>query len=103
MFEASKVSRPTNIEMSGLPLKARTKPDYLAMIEPGRTSTAGKQFADGELYPIAEKLLPKLRLNAGGGFDEVSHGLPCRPQLRLALADAVAQRDIASGRVVPLG
>ncbi|MFM2059784.1 MAG: hypothetical protein RLY71_4169, partial [Pseudomonadota bacterium] len=44
----------------GLPLKARTKADYLAMIEPGRTSKTGKQFADGELYPIAEKLLSKL-------------------------------------------
>jgi hypothetical protein len=44
----------------GLPLKARTKADYLAMIEPGRRSKTGKQFADGELYPIAEKLLTKL-------------------------------------------
>lgn len=44
----------------GLPLKARTKADYLAMIEPGRTSKTGKQFADGELYAIAEKLLSKL-------------------------------------------
>ncbi|WOO31521.1 Arm DNA-binding domain-containing protein [Diaphorobacter limosus] len=41
-------------------LKARTKADYLAMIEPGRRSKTGKQFADGELYPIAEKLLSKL-------------------------------------------
>ncbi len=44
----------------GLPLKSRTKADYLAMLEPGRTSKAGKKFADGELYPIAEKLLSVL-------------------------------------------
>lgn len=41
----------------GLPLKARTKADYLAMLEPGRTSRSGKKFSDGELYPIAEKPL----------------------------------------------
>lgn len=44
----------------GLPLKARTQADYLAMIEPGRTSTTGKRFADGELYPIADKLLTNI-------------------------------------------
>lgn len=43
----------------GLPLKARTKADYLAMIEPGRVSSKGKKFADGELYPLADKLLSK--------------------------------------------
>jgi integrase len=44
----------------GLPLKARTTADYLSMIEPGRTSTTGKKFADGELCPIADKLLSKI-------------------------------------------
>jgi integrase len=44
----------------GLPLKARTQADYLAMIEPGKTSSKGKKFADGELYPLAGKLLSKL-------------------------------------------
>ncbi len=44
----------------GLPLKARTKADYLAMIEPGKTSSKGKQFADGELYSLTFKLLSKL-------------------------------------------
>ena len=44
----------------GLPLKARTKADYLAMIEPGRASSTGKKFADGELYPLAGKLLPRI-------------------------------------------
>lgn len=41
----------------GLPLKARTKADYLAMVEPGKTSKSGRKFIDGELYPIAETLL----------------------------------------------
>ncbi|MBE0548722.1 MAG: integrase family protein [Rubrivivax sp.] len=44
----------------GLALKARTKADYLAMLEPGRTSKAGKKFSDGGLFPIAERLLSKL-------------------------------------------
>ncbi|MGJ7491385.1 tyrosine-type recombinase/integrase [Variovorax sp. ZT4R33] len=44
----------------GLPLKARTKADYLAMIEPGRVSSKGKRFADGELYPLASVLLAKI-------------------------------------------
>lgn len=44
----------------GLPLKARTRADYLAMLAPGKTSSTGKKFADGELYPIAEKLMSKI-------------------------------------------
>ena len=44
----------------GLPLKARTRADYLAMLEPGRTSATGKKFADGELCPLADKLLSKI-------------------------------------------
>ena len=44
----------------GLPLKSRTRADYLAMLEPGKTSASGKKFADGELYPIAEKLMSKI-------------------------------------------
>jgi hypothetical protein len=44
----------------GLPLKPRTKADYLAMTEPGRISSTGKKFADGALYPIADRLLPKI-------------------------------------------
>jgi integrase len=44
----------------GLPLKARTKVDYLAMLEPGRVSAAGKKFADGELYSIAGRLLSSI-------------------------------------------
>jgi hypothetical protein len=44
----------------GLPLKARTRADYLAMLKPGRTSTTGKKFADGELYPLVDTLLSKI-------------------------------------------
>jgi Arm DNA-binding domain len=40
--------------------QARTKADYLAMLEPGKTSKAGKKFADGELHAIADKLLAKI-------------------------------------------
>jgi hypothetical protein len=44
----------------GLPLKARTKADYLAMVEPGETTQKGKKLADGLLYQLADKLLEKL-------------------------------------------
>ena len=44
----------------GLPLKARTQADYLAMLEPGRTSKTGKKFSDGELQPIADKMLSRI-------------------------------------------
>jgi hypothetical protein len=47
----------------GLSLKARTKADYLAMVDPGRISAKEKQFADGALYPLADKLLAKLTAN----------------------------------------
>ena len=41
----------------GLPLKARTKADYLGMVTPGRIGRDGQRFADGELVALA-----KLRL-----------------------------------------
>lgn len=44
----------------GLPLKARTKADYLVMVEPGETTKKGKKLADGLLFPLADKLLAKL-------------------------------------------
>jgi Arm DNA-binding domain len=44
----------------GLPLKARTRADYLAMLDPGKTSSSGKKYADGELYPLAETLVSKI-------------------------------------------
>lgn len=44
----------------GLPLKARTKADYFAMVELGKTSKSGRKFSNGELYPIAETLLSRL-------------------------------------------
>lgn len=44
----------------GLALKARTKADYLAMIETGGTSSTGKPFADGELYGLADKPLARI-------------------------------------------
>jgi integrase len=44
----------------GLALKARTKADYLAMIEPGKTSADGRPFADGALCSLAEKPLAQI-------------------------------------------
>jgi hypothetical protein len=42
----------------GLPLKARTKADYLGMVTSGRLGRDGQRFADGELVALA-----KLRLS----------------------------------------
>lgn len=44
----------------GLPLKSRTKADYLGMIEAGKESKAGRKFADGKLFSIAQTHLSKL-------------------------------------------
>lgn len=45
----------------GLPLKARTKSDYLSMVTPGEVSAKTKRkSADGLLFPIADKLLTQL-------------------------------------------
>jgi len=38
----------------GLPLKARTKADYLGMVTPGRIGCEGQRFADGELVGLAK-------------------------------------------------
>lgn len=46
----------------GLALKARTRADYVAMIEPGGAAKDGKPFADGLLYSIADK--PAHRITA---------------------------------------
>jgi integrase len=43
-----------------LPLKERTKTDYLAMLEPGRTGKNGKPFADGPLYALADTPLTRI-------------------------------------------
>lgn len=44
----------------GLPLKARTRADYKAMVEPGGTTKSGKPLADGELYALANRPLTKI-------------------------------------------
>lgn len=44
----------------GLALKARTRSDYLAMIEPARTTPKGTRHAAGVLHPIAHKTLTDL-------------------------------------------
>ena len=44
----------------GLPLKGRTKLDYMAMVAAGRTAKTGKPFADGPLYPLADTPLTKI-------------------------------------------
>jgi hypothetical protein len=44
----------------GLPLKARTKSDYLATIEPAWVTKSGTRRAAGPLHPIADKPLATL-------------------------------------------
>jgi Arm DNA-binding domain len=44
----------------GLALKARTRSDYLAMVEPTRTTEKGTKQAAGFLHPMAHKVLADL-------------------------------------------
>ncbi len=44
----------------GLPLKERTKSDYLAMVTTGKTFFNGSRAQDGELYPLANKSIYKI-------------------------------------------
>lgn len=44
----------------GLALKDRTKADYLAMIEEGKTRQDGSQMAGGELFPLAQRSIHKI-------------------------------------------
>lgn len=44
----------------GLPLKARTKADYVGMVTPGRTGADGRRFADGELVALANVRLSEI-------------------------------------------
>ncbi|HWK72016.1 MAG TPA: integrase family protein [Burkholderiaceae bacterium] len=48
----------------GLPLKARTKAEYLGMVTPGKVGKNGRKFADGELVPLAHTLMPKITAKA---------------------------------------
>jgi integrase len=44
----------------GLPLKDRTKADYMAMVGTGGTTKDGKPFLDGPLHPLADTPLTKI-------------------------------------------
>lgn len=48
----------------GLPLKARTKSEYLDMITPGKIGKNGRKFADGELVPLADTPMPEITAKA---------------------------------------
>lgn len=44
----------------GLPLKERTKAEYLDMVTPGKVGKNGRKFADGELMPLADTPMPAI-------------------------------------------
>lgn len=44
----------------GLPLKERTKADYLAMVEPGGTKKNGAPISNGPLFTLADKSIFKI-------------------------------------------
>jgi len=46
----------------GLPLKSRTRSEYLAMVTPGKVGKNGRKFADGGLMPLAHT--PMLEITA---------------------------------------
>lgn len=72
----------------GLPLKARTRADYLAMVEPGRTSRSGRRFADGDLYPLAHKVLAAI---TGNDIRQLYAALLKRSERQAAYAMQVAR------------
>jgi hypothetical protein len=83
----------------GLPLKARTRADYLAMVEQGRTSKAGKAFAHGELYPLAHKLLHVITAD---NIRELHCGLVARSERQATYAMQVLRAVLRwHGVVVP--
>lgn len=44
----------------GLPLKERTRADYLAMVAAGKTTESGRPLANGELHALADTPLSKI-------------------------------------------
>jgi integrase len=66
----------------GLPLKARTKDDYLSFIASGRRKADGTDTKDGALFPIAE--IPLARLTAD--------------DIRKVHADMLARKDGGANR-----
>ena len=67
----------------GLPLKARTRSDYLNMVEPARTTEKGTRQAAGVLHPIAHKALNEL---AAGDIREAYDAAAKRSVRRAAYA-----------------
>jgi hypothetical protein len=82
----------------GLPLKARTRADYLAMIEPGRVSSSGRKFADGELFPLAHKVLASI---TGNDIRELYATVLKRSERQAAYATQVV-RAVCAGTVSSL-
>lgn len=69
-----------------LPLKERTKADYLAMIAPGRAKKDGSPTLDGELFELAD--VPLHRITADG-IREVHRKLAPRGERRQSYAAQV--------------
>ncbi|MDB5923602.1 MAG: hypothetical protein JWN13_2538, partial [Betaproteobacteria bacterium] len=67
----------------GLPLKARTKADYLAMITEGKVLANGGKAYDGELYALAHKSIYKI---SGSDIREVHAAALKRSERRAAYA-----------------
>lgn len=48
----------------GLPLKSRTKSEYLKMVTPGKVGKNGRKFVDGGLMPLAHTPMPEITAKA---------------------------------------
>jgi hypothetical protein len=81
----------------GLPLKPRTKADYLAMVQPGGIGKDGKPKADGELYWIAGKQISKI---TGDDLRRVYRDLMKRGERRASYGMQVARAVLAWHGVV---
>lgn len=74
----------------GLGLKARTRSDYLAMVEPKRTTEKGTRQAAGFLYPIAGKALSELTaIDIREAYDAAAKKSPRRATYAMQVLRAV--------------
>jgi hypothetical protein len=88
----------------GLALKARTRADYLAMVQGARTTDKGTRQAAGFLYPIASKVLTELTANdIREAYDAAAKKSPRRATYAMQVLRAVLRWHGVTVADNPLG
>jgi Arm DNA-binding domain len=88
----------------GLALKARTRADYLAMVQGARTTDKGTRQAAGFLYPIARKVLTELTANdIREAYDAAAKKSPRRATYAMQVLRAVLRWHGVAVADNPLG